>query len=35
MNDKAEDEAKQLAADLYDAFVRDFKRFQTKAGASG
>ncbi|MFT3925006.1 MAG: hypothetical protein QM778_20895 [Myxococcales bacterium] len=35
MNEKAEQEAKQLAADLHDAFVRDFKRFQTKAGGAG
>jgi hypothetical protein len=35
MNEKAEEEAKQLAADLHDAFVRDFKRFQTKVGGSG
>ena len=35
MNAKAEKEAKQLAADLHDAFVKDFKRFQTKLGGAG
>jgi hypothetical protein len=36
MNERAEEEAKQLAADLYDAFVRDLKRFESKTnGSSG
>jgi hypothetical protein len=35
MNDKAEDQAKQLAADLHDAFMRDFSRFRQGVGGSG
>ena len=35
MNKKAEDEAKQLAADLHDAFVKDLGRFEKKVGGAG
>ncbi len=35
MNKRAETEAKQLAADLHDAFVNDLARFQKKVGGAG
>lgn len=35
MNKKAEKEAKQLAADLHEAFKRDFNRFRKQVGGSG
>jgi len=35
MNERAEDEAKQLIADMHDSFVRDLNRFEKKFGGSG
>lgn len=35
MNKRAETEAKQLAADLHDAFVKDLARFEKKVGGAG